>query len=132
MKSVKPGRGPSFLSGAGAVAVALFGVLWTVFAAQMGAPAIFCLFGVVFVMAALGGAIYNFINATAKKRFSTFDITEDGEEEDPLNARFGQDSPEEGGGARRASSGETNFCPSCGERVDPDDRFCRKCGRELP
>ena len=132
MKSVKPGRGPSFLSGAGAVAVALFGVLWTVFAAQMGAPAVFCLFGVVFVMAALGGAIYNFFNATSRKRFSSFDITEDGEEEDPLNERFGQGKQETCGRAQRAPSGETFFCPGCGERVDPDDRFCRTCGRELP
>lgn len=25
-----------------------------------------------------------------------------------------------------------NFCPQCGRRVAPDDRFCAGCGRQLP
>jgi hypothetical protein len=25
-----------------------------------------------------------------------------------------------------------NFCPQCGRRVGPDDRFCAGCGRRLP
>jgi hypothetical protein len=24
-----------------------------------------------------------------------------------------------------------NFCPQCGRRVGPDDRFCSGCGRQL-
>jgi len=24
-----------------------------------------------------------------------------------------------------------NFCPACGRRVGPDDRFCARCGRSL-
>ncbi len=24
-----------------------------------------------------------------------------------------------------------NFCPACGRRVGPDDRFCARCGRPL-
>lgn len=36
MKSVKPGRGPSFLGGVVGLFMALFGVLWTVVAFSMG------------------------------------------------------------------------------------------------
>lgn len=36
MKSVKPGRGPSFLGGVVCLFMALFGVLWTVVAFSMG------------------------------------------------------------------------------------------------
>lgn len=25
-----------------------------------------------------------------------------------------------------------NYCPQCGRRVGPDDRFCAGCGRQLP
>ncbi|MEW5986547.1 MAG: zinc ribbon domain-containing protein [Chloroflexota bacterium] len=29
------------------------------------------------------------------------------------------------------SSGAVNFCPQCGRRVDPQDRFCAYCGEKL-
>jgi ribosomal protein L32 len=28
-------------------------------------------------------------------------------------------------------AGAVNFCPQCGRRVGPDDRFCAGCGRQL-
>ncbi len=28
-------------------------------------------------------------------------------------------------------SAAVNFCPQCGRRVAPDDRFCAGCGRQL-
>lgn len=27
---------------------------------------------------------------------------------------------------------EVNFCPRCGRRVGPEDRFCARCGASLP
>ena len=84
MKSVKPGRGPSLLGGAASVIAAVIGVVWIAVAASMDAPVYFCLFGVVFVGLAIAHALYDLYNATAKRRFSLFDITEEGEEPDPL------------------------------------------------
>lgn len=31
-----------------------------------------------------------------------------------------------------ASEEATNYCPQCGRRVGPDDRFCAGCGKPLP
>lgn len=121
MKSVKPGRGPSMMSAISSIFIGIFGVIWTVAAASMGAPGFFCLFGIFFVALAIGMAVYNFHNATAKRRFSLFDVTEDGEEPDPLD----------GMGGRGGDGAADAFCPACGAQTAADDRFCRKCGREL-
>ena len=80
MKSIKRGRGPSMMQGAGSVFAALFGVFWTVMAASMGAPAIFALFGVCFIGMAVIQAIYKFKNASSDQRFSEFDIVDSREE----------------------------------------------------
>jgi len=129
MRSVKPGRGPSFMSGLVGIVVAIGGIGWTFAAVRMGAPGFFALFGVAFVVIAVVQVVYNFANATGKKRFSAFDITEHGEEEDPLNQYFGEQPRDE----QERTSGDTGlFCPYCGEKVEADYRFCRKCGKELP
>ena len=36
MKSVKPGRGPSFMNGVGYVAAAVFGIFWMIMAGGIG------------------------------------------------------------------------------------------------
>ncbi len=86
MKSIKPGRGPSMMGGLGSIFAGVFGVIWTMAAVQMGAG-IFALFGVVFILFAVLQAVYQFKNATGENRYSEFDITEDGEEPDPLEKR---------------------------------------------
>ncbi|NCB52832.1 MAG: zinc ribbon domain-containing protein [Clostridia bacterium] len=128
MKSIKPGRGPSFMGGIGSVAAVIFGVIWTFTAATMGAPALFPLFGVVFIILGIVQAVYNFKNAAGKNRFSTFDITDEGEETDPLNDRFGQPDQE---GYTAGPEEPGNFCPYCGAGINFDYAFCRKCGRKL-
>ena len=63
MRSVKPGRGPSMMGGIGAVIAIVFGIVWTLSAAQMGAPGFFPLFGVLFILVGVVQAVYNFKNA---------------------------------------------------------------------
>lgn len=127
MKSVKPGRGPSFMSGIGSLGAVVFGILWTIGAASTGAPTFFCLFGVVFVIIGIVQAVYNFKNATGKNRFSTFDITDDKEEVDPLNERFGEPRIEH----IDNTSENGNFCPYCGSKTNSDYEFCRNCGKRI-
>ena len=87
MKSIKPGRGPSAMGAMGNVFAAVFGVFWTVMAASMGAY-MMVPFGLVFIAAAVAGAVYNYKNATGKNRYSTYDIVDSEEEPDPLSSSF--------------------------------------------
>lgn len=128
MKSVKPGRGPSMMGGFGGIFAAIFGMFWIWGAASIGAPAPFLMFGVVFVVVALVNAVYNFNNATGENRFSEYDITEDGEEPDPLEKRRGQAVSLAKDAAETEAGG---FCPYCGAKAETDYAFCRKCGRKL-
>lgn len=127
MKSIKPGRGPSMMGGISSIFVALFGVFWTIAAVSMGAG-FMGIFGIIFIAMAVVSAVYNFKNATGKNRYSSFDITEDGEEPDPWNERFGErrdyTQPSPTGGSR--------FCPYCGARAEGDFAYCNKCGKKLP
>ncbi|MBS6396968.1 MAG: zinc ribbon domain-containing protein [Clostridiales bacterium] len=126
MKSIKPGRGPSMMSGAVGIFMICFGILWTIFASQ--ARPIFALFGILWTGVAVVQTIYHFKNATGKKRYSAYDITDSSEEPDPLNERFGRSS-----GVQPDIPGtEGEYCPYCGTKVDADYHFCNKCGRELP
>jgi len=120
MKSIKPGRGPSMMSGISCILVALFGIGWTVIAAAT-AP-FMAFFGLIFVAMAVVMAVYNIKNAKSKNRYSTFDIVDSGEESDPLNERYG---------APRKTP-DANFCPYCGIPVTGDYKFCPDCGRKLP
>jgi hypothetical protein len=134
MYSIKPGRGPSLMGGIGGIAAAIFGVIWTIGAASMGAPGFFVLFGVVFVGMATAGVIYNFYNATQKNRMSDFDITSANEESDPIAQALGHssDTPDR----KRSGSGfprkfEGDFCPFCGANVRSEFDFCPKCGKDI-
>lgn len=128
MRSVKPGRGPSFLGGVSSVAAAVFGVIWTIGAASMGAPWFFPLFGVVFIIMGIVQAVYNFKNASGKNRYSAFDIVDSREEPDPLNQPF--ESFEEPPGTEE--SGDFRYCPYCGAKLGDGFEFCGKCGKRLP
>ncbi len=87
-------------------------------ASSGGAPSFFVGFGVVFVLCAIGVAIYNFYNATATatNRFSEYDITSHHEETDPLDP----------------SSACKAHCPFCGCGVTQNFQFCPKCGKQIP
>ncbi len=128
MKSIKPGRGPSMMSGVTGIFMIGFGVVWTLLAAQMSP--LFALFGVLWTGIAITQTVYNFKNATSKNRYSTFDITEGNEEPDPLNVRFGEWSQETP--KTDESTGDSKFCPYCGAKVESDYTFCNECGKKLP
>lgn len=129
MKSIKPGRGPSMMGGISSILVAVFGVAWTIGAISMGAGPLFGIFGIIFIIMATVSAVYNFKNATGKNRYSAYDITEDGEEVDPWNERFGEKRDYS---QQSVNSTESKFCPYCGVRVEGDFAYCHKCGKKLP
>ena len=156
MYSIKPGRGPSAFGAVGGVFAAIFGVIWIFAAASMGAPGVFVLFGMVFVLFAIAGVVFNFLNATQRNRMSTFDITEASEEPDPIARSLGygprgkrpasrrtrsvgraqlrqkppvKRQPPEPTGAKRRFDGD--FCPYCGKRVERDYDFCPGCGKDV-
>jgi len=140
MYSVKPGRGPSFGGIFGGIFAALFGIFWTVQASSIGAPPFFALFGVIFVLAGIGGAVISAMNAFGDNRFSSYDITTDDEESDPFIEALGGslksgskiaiedvDGSEKGKGRKY----EGGFCPFCGAEVGEDFNFCAKCGKDI-
>ena len=130
MKSIKRGRGPSFMNGVSLIGVAVFGVFWTIMAAGIGAPAPLVMGGLVFIGIAVVNAVYNFRNAAGKQRYSEYDITDGHEEPDPLNERFGGAAGQPEYGAE--PEGEAfAFCPYCGKKLDEGDNFCGKCGRRI-
>ena len=122
MKSIKPGRGPSGMGAFAGVIAALFGVFWLVIAVNMGAFMMIP-FGLLFIAMAIGTTIYNFKNATGKNRYSEFDIVDENEEPDPLNARFGEPNEVNVGGKK--------FCPYCGTKAEEGHKFCGNCGSKL-
>ncbi len=127
MKSIKPGRGPSMMSGIMCIIVGVFGIIWTIGAVSMGAGPIFALFGIVFISVAVINAIYNFKNATNKNRYSTFDIVDKSEEGDPFDKYIKTDID-----SFNNSESSSNFCPYCGTKVEDEYEFCNKCGKKLP
>lgn len=136
MRSIKRGRGPSFMGGVAAIAVGLFGVFWTMAAAGMGAPLPFVGFGVVFIGIAVADAIYNFRNATGKTRYSEYDIVDAHEEPDPLNERFGQYDSRQSASQPEEMNAQSSreafaFCPYCGAKLDQGDVYCGKCGKRI-
>jgi uncharacterized membrane protein len=124
MKSIKPGRGPSFMGGVGSIAAIIFGIFWTIMAASMGAPIFFLLFGVIFIALGLMLAVYHFKNATSNNRYSVFDITNSDEESDPLHARFSSKYNQKNEDVMDGQ-GKGNFCPYCGNKVEADHSFCK-------
>ena len=129
MKSIKPGRGPSMMSGISSILVGVFGVVWTIGAVSMGAGGLFAVFGLIFIAMAVVSAVYNFKNATSKNRYSSFDIIDENEESDPWNERFGEKRTEP---QITTYSSDSKYCPYCGTRVDGDFLYCNKCGKKLP
>ena len=143
MKSIKPGRGPSGMKFVNSVFSIVFGVIWTLIASFMALGAmsaggfgiialIFPFFGVAFIINGIVDAKYHYKNATGKNRYSAFDITEDGEEDDPARRWVKDAEPWEQPRQDRGPAAGAEFCPYCGANLQGDFRFCPKCGRARP
>ena len=130
MKSIKPGRRRSRYNAVGAVIGIVFGIIWTIAALSMGAPFFFPLFGLVFIGMGVYNAVYNYRNATSENRYREFDITDENEEPDPLNERYGANKSAGSGDANAVHGG--GFCPYCGTKAEEGYEYCRKCGKKLP
>jgi uncharacterized membrane protein len=121
MKSIKPGRGPSGLGVFMGIIVSLFGVFWTIMVISIGAY-FMVPFGVLFVAAAIGTAVFNYKNATGTHRYSEFDIVDEDEEPDPSSKRS----------VNKSQNIKTKkFCPHCGEKAEENHKFCGNCGSRL-
>lgn len=136
MKSIKPGRGPSFMGGITSILSGLFGVFWVIMACAMGgwfmAP-----FGCIFIAIAVVNAVHEFKNATSQNRYSAFDIVDSEEEPDPLDERFGNvvsntQTAKKEATKDTANAGVNRYCPWCGAKVDNEFVFCNACGKKLP
>ena len=128
MKSIKQGRGNSFVSGIVCIFAALFGLFWTVTAFQSGAG-VFSIFGLLFVAIGIINAVRSFTNAFGKNRHSEFDIVDETEEPDPWNERFGHSTDADTG---EYYSVGNSYCPYCGNQVKKEFEFCNNCGKRLP
>ena len=80
---------------------------------------------------------------------SLYDITDDGEESDPLNELFQANRYADSSKVKDVSSRENDliyeadsryeetsdrvyrFCPYCGEKLEKGYQFCPSCGKEL-
>lgn len=133
MRSIKPGRGPSSMGAVGSIGAGLFGVLWTIGAAQMGAPVFFVGFGIIFVGIAIAQGIYHYKNATGKNRMSLMDITEGNEEPDPLDTYLRTSASSASQSVEsHTTENKTSYCPYCGSKVANEAyQFCPSCGKNL-
>jgi hypothetical protein len=120
MKQVKPGRIPSLMEFVSSIIAIIGGIVWTVAAVTMEAPVVFPLFGIVFVLAGIGMAVYHYINAFGHKRISEYDIVDPSEEGSPDISLGG-----------KTLSGNPNYCPYCGRPLEASFLFCPKCGKKL-
>nr|WP_312027289.1 zinc ribbon domain-containing protein [Paenibacillus typhae] len=121
------------MSAIGSIAVGVFGVFWTIGAAQMGAPVFFVAFGVIFVGLAVVQGIYHFKNATGKNRMSLMDITDRNEEPDPLDTFFKKSANSDHlSHESQESDNALSYCPYCGSKVTNEAyQFCPRCGKAL-
>ena len=136
MKSVKPGRGPSRMSGLACILVGGVGILFTIMANRMGAGFL-SLIGVFFVIFAVMQGVYHLRNANGANRYSLYDITEEGEEPDPGEGKTEPDpgeaapQPSLQGPGREESPG--GYCPYCGKPLSQRGfSYCPGCGKKLP
>ena len=138
MKSIKPGRGPSGLSAMSAFVMVLFGLFWTGITvmitknAPWGIGFIFPMFGIIFVILGIAQVAYHLKNARGKERFSLMDIVDKNEEGDPSDRWI---SNEIASGSEDLNdgidSGQFNYCPYCGEKLDTAYMYCPKCGKSV-
>jgi len=129
MKRIKPGRGPSALTFIGSLIAIIFGLIWIATVIYLGKkendlPTPLLLFGALFILIGVINAVYAYINAFGKKRFSLMDVVEPSEEGEP-------NEPDEKTLNKTGQESGLNYCPHCGNPVKESFVFCPKCGKTL-
>ena len=137
MKSIKRGRASSMTSGiVGIVMSILFFGMGAEVSDGFGGFAAFM--PIIMGLIVLGVSIAEIIGATRKNRFSEYDITDEGEEPDPLNQYYGgqaqstrnwqspTSAPAQPGTAAQS------YCPYCGTHIEQGYAYCPSCGKKLP
>ena len=119
MRNHKPERGPLFFQILVSIFVLVFAVFWTVLAAQ--GAGFMAIFGIFFIVIAIFRIImlYRYATCTDQKDTSAFHSTEQ-----PSFDRFDL-------GEQTQGEKITAYCPSCGAKVEKEDRYCGDCGRKL-
>ena len=136
MKSIKRGRASSLTSGIVGIAmsIAFFGIATQV-SSDFGE---FAFVPMIMGLIVLGLSIGEIIGATRKNRFSEYDITDDGEEPDPLNQYYGgQAQPTQNwqsptSAPAQSDTAAQSYCPYCGTRIEQGYAYCPSCGKRLP
>ena len=136
MKSIKRGRASSLTSGIVGIAmsIAFFGIATQV-SNDFGE---FAFVPMIMGLIVLGLSIGEIIGATRKNRFSEYDITDDGEEPDPLNQYYGsQAQPTQNwqsptSAPAQSGTAAQSYCPYCGTRIEQGYAYCPSCGKRLP
>ncbi len=136
MKSIKRGRASSLTSGIVGIAmsIAFFGIATQV-SSDFGE---FAFVPMIMGLIVLGLSIGEIIGATRKNRFSEYDITDDGEEPDPLNQYYGgQEQPTQNWQSPTSAPVQSgtvaqSYCPYCGTCVEQGFAYCPSCGKRLP
>jgi len=97
----------------------IFGIVFLVFWTAI-APSFMKLFG-------LGGLAMMIYRLYVLIQLSREEETKPAKEPEPWDRPAISDTPR-----HTAPTGETGFCPYCGQKVEADFEFCPKCGRRLP
>ena len=136
MKSFKPGRYNSAQGVVASIFGIVFAIVWIAMAVNMGAPIIFPIFGIGFIIMAVMELVKNIHNATNENRYSEFDIVDSSEEQDPWNRKMEKnhniEEPTTNDNFYSATATDMVYCPYCGSKIANDFEYCPKCGRKLP
>ena len=136
MKSIKRGRASSLTSGIVGIVMSMvfFGMAMQV-SSDFGE---FAFVPMIMGLIVLGLSIGEIIGATRKNRFSEYDITDDGEEPDPLNQYYGgqaqsnQNWQSPTSAPAQSGTAAQSYCPNCGTRIEQGYAYCPSCGKRLP
>ncbi len=117
MRQIKPGHVPSKIGFFSSIAAIIFAIFWILGAVEIGAPFVFPLFGIVFIIIGIAYARYSYKNAFGEKLISVYDIVDYSEENEIIERKIND-------------TGVINYSPYCGNPVKESFSFCPKCGKK--
>ena len=128
MKSIKPGRGPSLLSGiATLIGIAVI-ICFAAMAIKMRQTFFLIIAGFI-LLVYICFTIYHFSNAIKKNRHSILYIEDDRESNSSPSAEPKEPSALLNG--KPIDGVAPRYCPYCGKDTESDFLYCKFCGRKL-